>query len=148
MDVFLPGDNVPEMNKTNQPFLIKHGDFYSTKVLGKQTEAGFEPIKPAIVPHRGDIVIARVIRAKRKEAHLVILTTNDIPLRSPLLAELRSTEITEKNKDNQIASQFCHPGDLVKAKVIDLGRSGFYAQLSTAFPGLGVVELSPETQNE
>ena len=148
MQVYLPGDNVPEMNDSkinNSNFLLKQGYVTSTKVLGKQTETGFEAIKPAIVPQLNDIVIARVIRAKRKEAHLIILMANDIPLHSPLLAELRSIDIAEKDVDNQIASHFCHPGDLVKAKVVALGRSGFYAQLSTAYPGLGVVHL---TRNE
>lgn len=145
MTIFLPGDNVPEMNDAkinSKRFLIDHGEFSSTKVAGKLTDTGFEVLRPAIVPHIHDTVIARVIRAKRKEAHLVIILVNDIPIRSPLLAELRSVDISEFDQDKQVASEFCHPGDFVKATVVAFGRSGFYAQLSTASEGLGVVQLT------
>jgi exosome complex component CSL4 len=87
-------------------------------------------------------VIGRVIRVRRKEAHLVLLTTNGQALGAPLLAELRSVDIQEKDVDNVIASNFCHAGDLVRARVVALGRSGFYAQLSTAEAEMGVRRLT------
>ena len=61
-----------------------------------------------------------------------------------LLAELRSVDIAAKDVDNQVASKFCQPGDLIKARVVALGRSGFYAQVSTAEEGLGVYKLTQE----
>ena len=101
-------------------------------------------MRGAVVPKVNDIVIGRVIRAKRKELHLVILSVNDAPLRSPLLAELRSVDIQEHDVDNVIASNFAKPGELIKAQVVALGRSGFYAQLSTAKEGLGVITIEPK----
>ena len=140
----LPGDHVLNFTEQQRPLVQKHGDYYSAKVLGFQRNDGLDILKKSIVPKVHDIIIGRVIRAKRKEAHLVILTTNDYPLRSPLLAELRSVDITDKDVDSQIASEFCRPGDLVKARVVALGRSGFYAQVSTAEEGLGIYKLTDE----
>lgn len=143
MSIRIPGDFVKSFNESDAPFLQKHESFTSTKVVGTENDGQpFKILRKAVVPQIHDTVIARVIRTKRKEAHLLILMTNNVPLISPLLAELRSVDIAEKDVDNQVASQFCHPGDLIKAKVVALGRSGFYAQLSTAEEGLGVVKLT------
>lgn len=141
MEIKLPGDLVSNFDESQKSVLIKQGNYYSTTVIGAQTADNFRILKKATIPKVHDIIIGRVIRVKRKEAHLVILTTNDIPLQSPLLAELRSVDIAEKDVDNQVASQFCQPGDLIKARVVALGRSGFYAQVSTAEEGLGKYEL-------
>ncbi|KAH0795840.1 exosome complex component CSL4 [Histomonas meleagridis] len=145
MTACLPGDNIPSFTEDQKQFIISQNDVNFTTVLGytekEDNYTNFHICRKTIVPKVHDIVIGRVIRAKRKEAHLVLLTTNGVPLRSPLLAELRSVDIAEKDVDSQIASQFCHPGDLVKARVVALGRSGFYAQLSTAEEGLGVQKL-------
>ena len=134
MTILLPGDTLPLNSKRDDCSKF-------TTVWGKMDNDEFIPIRGAIVPKIDDIVIARVIRAKRKELHLVLLSCNDEPLQSPLLAELRSVDIQEHDVDNVIASDFAKPGDLVKAQVVALGRSGFYAQLSTAKDGLGVVKI-------
>ena len=139
--VLLPGDFVESFSESDAPFLIGQDGQFATKVISKMEGNKFIPIKSAIVPQVHDIVIGRVIRAKRKEAHLVLLVTNGQPLGAPLLAELRSVDIQLKDVDSVIASEFCKPGSLVRARVVALGRSGFYAQLSTAEDGLGVVVL-------
>ncbi|KAK8894387.1 hypothetical protein M9Y10_022822 [Tritrichomonas musculus] len=143
-EIKLPGDFVVNIDESQKPFLSKKGDYISTNVIGVQTNEHFNILKKSVVPKVHDIIIGRVIRVKRKEAHLVILTTNDIPLHSMLLAELRSVDIAAKDVDNQVASKFCQPGDLIKARVVALGRSGFYAQVSTAEEGLGVYKLTQE----
>ena len=144
MSVLLPGDLLPENFVSDEAFVIKKEPSPSTTVLGKITDGKFVPLRGAVVPKVNDIVIGRVIRAKRKELHLVILSVNDAPLRSPLLAELRSVDIQEHDVDNVIASNFAKPGELIKAQVVALGRSGFYAQLSTAKEGLGVITIEPK----
>ena len=144
MSVLIPGDFIPENAVSDERFVLKQEPTPSAKVLGKITDGKFVPLRSAIVPKVNDIVIARVIRAKRKELHLVILSVNDTPMRSPLLAELRSVDIQDHDVDNVIANNFAKPGELVKAEVVALGRSGFYAQLSTAKEGLGVVTIEPK----
>lgn len=146
-EIKLPGDLVDNVEESQKPFLNQMGDYAATKLIGVQTNDHFEILKNSIVPKVNDIIIGRVIRVKRKEAHLIILTTNDIPLHSMLMAELRSVDIAEKDVDNQIASKFCHPGDLIKARVVALGRSGFYAQVSTAEEGLGVYKLEKDQES-
>lgn len=139
--VVLPGDLVNSFSESDKQFVSEIDGFYATKVIGRVSDGKFEVCKSAIVPKVHDVVIARVIRAKRKEAHLLILTTNGKSLGNPLLAELRSVDIRERDVDSVVASEFCKPGELVRARVVALGRSGFYAQLSTAEEGMGVVRL-------
>lgn len=139
--VLLPGDFVGASVENDKEFITENNGFLITKVIGKNEGGNFHVCKAAVVPKVHDVVIARVIRAKRKEAHLIILTTNGKSLGSPLLAELRSVDIREKDVDSVIASEFCKPGDLIRARVVALGRSGFYAQLSTAEEGMGIVRL-------
>jgi len=141
MSVCLPGDLVTGFSQLDRQIIQKHEDYYSTTVLGKMKDGNFDIIKKCTVPQVHDIVIGKVIRSKRKEVHIALLMANDIPLISPLLAELRSVDIQEKNVDSVVASDVCKPGDLIKARVVALGRSGFYAQVSTAEEGLGVVKL-------
>ena len=142
--ILLPGDMIPENTDGVNRFTIKKEPSPSATILSKIQDGKFIPLRGAIVPKVNDIVVGRVIRAKRKELHLVILSVNDIPIKSSLLAELRSVDIQEHDVDNVIASNFAKPGELVKAQVVALGRSGFYAQLSTAKEGLGVVKIAPK----
>lgn len=143
MSICLPGDFIPSEPSDDNNFVIKKDGQNVTTVLGLvQDDSTFEPLRVnSVVPKVHDIIIGRVIRTKRKEAHLVILTSNDKPLKSVLLAELRSVDVAEKDVDSIIVSDFCKPGDLIKARIVALGRSGFYAQLSTAEEGLGVQKL-------
>ena len=141
MNICLPGDFIQSYSQEDKKFIIKEGDFNSTTVLGKIENGNFYVLKKAIVPQLNDIIIGKVIRSRRKEAHLIILKTQDQPLLSPLLAELRSVDIQEKDVDNVIASDFCKPGDLIKGKIVALGRSGFYAQITTVGEDLGVLKL-------
>jgi exosome complex component CSL4 len=142
--LLLPGDLIPENTEDVERFIIKKSPAPSTTILSKIKDGKFVPLRGAIVPKVNDIVVGRVIRARRKELHLVILMVNDVSVKSSLLAELRSVDIQEHDVDNVIASNFAKPGNLVKAQVVALGRSGFYAQLSTAKEGLGVVKIEPK----
>lgn len=146
MKILLPGDTLPLNSKRDDNFMMKKDGSKYTTVLGKIENDEFFNIRGAIIPKIDDIVIGRVIRAKRKELHLVLLTCNNQQLQSPLLAELRSVDIQEHDVDNVIASNYAKPGDLIQAQVVALGRSGFYAQLSTAKEGMGVVTI--EESNE
>jgi exosome complex component CSL4 len=141
MKVVMPGDSVASFSEEDRSVLSDQHGYLATTVLGVTENNQFRVIKHAIVPKLHDIVIGRVIRARRKEAHLVLLSANGQPLGAPLLAELRSVDIQEKDVDNVIASDFCRPGDLVRARVVALGRSGFYAQVSTAEEGMSVLNL-------
>lgn len=150
MSICLPGDFIPSEPSDGSSFVIKKDGQNVSTVLGiVGGDSTFEPLrKDSVIPKVHDVIIGRVIRTKRKEAHLVILTANDKPLRSQLLAELRSVDVAEKDVDNIIVSEFCKPGDLVKARIVALGRSGFYAQLSTAEEGMGVQVLVDNTESE
>jgi exosome complex component CSL4 len=143
--VLLPGDFVESFADGDRALLQARDGYFSSTVLGGLSQNQFRPLRSAIVPQVHDVVIGRVIRVRRKEAHLVLLTTNGQPLGAPLLAELRSVDIQEKEVDGVVASAFCHPGDLVRARVVALGRSGFYAQLSTAEDGMEVLHLTRGT---
>ena len=58
-----------------------------------------------------------------------------------LLTKIKVAKDWNEDVDSVIASEFCKPGDLIRARVVALGRSGFYAQLSTAEEGMGIVRL-------
>ena len=139
--LLLPGDFVDNVTEANRPFLIDNDGMFSTKVAGRLVNGEFKAGKCAIVPRIHDIVIGRVIRVRMKEAHVLLLTANGKGLGAPLRGELRAVDVRDKDVDSVIVSQFCKPGDLIQARVVALGRSGFYAQLSTAEDGLGVMHL-------
>lgn len=141
MKAVIPGDHILNYHEGDKTFVISDGGLSTATVVGSSQEGNTSFFRKAVVPKIGDVVLARVVRTKRKEAHLVILATENQPLRAPLLAELRSVDIQERDVDSVIASDFCQPGDIIKARVVALGRSGFYAQLTTAEEGLGVSEL-------
>jgi exosome complex component CSL4 len=141
MAVCLPGDFVSKFADDQRPFLSDQNEYFSSTVLGIVSDDQLQIAKTAIVPKVHDEVIVRVIRVRRKEAHLVLLTANGRPLGAPLLAELRSVDVQAQDVDNVIVPNFCRPGNLVRARVVALGRSGFYAQLSTAEPGMEVLQL-------
>jgi exosome complex component CSL4 len=141
MKVVLPGDAVASFSEADRCVLSDQKGYLASTVLGVMVDNQLRVIKHAVVPKLHDIVIGRVIRARRKEAHLVLLSANGHPLGAPLMAELRSVDIQEQDVDNVIASNFYRPGDLVRARVVALGRSGFYAQVSTAEGGMHVLSL-------
>lgn len=144
--VLLPGDLVSAPKATRHPAIVEVDGNYATKVIAKVGDDGYKAFKHAVVPQVKDVVIARVVRARRKEAHLVLLTTNGQPLSAPLLAELRAVDVREKDVDSVVVSDFCKPGDLVRGRVVALGRSGFYAQLATTEDEFGVVQLENNKQ--
>ena len=144
--VLLPGDSVETVTDSNRRFLVERNGQFSTKVVSRVEQGEFKVCKAATVPQLHDIVIGRVIRSRMKEVRLVLLTANGVALQAPLLAELRAADVQEKDVDSVIASKIFKPGDLVRARVVALGRSGFYAQLSTAEEGLGVYNLEKKSQ--
>ena len=142
MELKIPGDFVTGVGDGEKPFVGEGESCTVAHVLGFMEGDRFVVKNRTVLPAVNDIVIGRVIRAKRKEAHLVLLCCNETPLKCGLLAELRSVDISSKDVDSQVASKFCKPGDIIKARVVALGRTGFYAQLSTAEEGLGVMDVS------
>ncbi|ETV76810.1 hypothetical protein H257_09259 [Aphanomyces astaci] len=89
-----------------------------------------------------DFVVAKVIKVTSSQLQLEIHSVNDVVLLEPFAGTLRKEDVRPVDIDKLQLEEMFRPGHVLKAVVLSLGDSRSYF-LTTAKPGLGVIQLQP-----
>ncbi|KAF8571172.1 hypothetical protein P879_02782 [Paragonimus westermani] len=83
------------------------------------------PLKsPGIVPRAGAVVLAKVTSLSRRVVRCDIVAVDDTPLAGPFRGIIRREDIRATQRDQAEPAECYRPGDLIRARVINLVGPG------------------------
>lgn len=110
-------------------------------------ERAGRPLGTAQVLRLGDHVVCRVTKVTSRQVLVDIVAVRGIALHEPFPGTIRLEDVRSYDVDKLVMEDVFASGALVKAAVLSFGDTRSYF-LSTARPGLGVVRVSHQEQND
>ncbi|GAA48265.1 exosome complex component CSL4 [Clonorchis sinensis] len=115
------------------------------EALEAKTVVELVPLKaPGVVPYAGAIVLAKVSSLSRRIVRCDVVAVGNTPLAGPFRGMLRREDIRATQRDQAEPAQCYRPGDLIRARVINLLGPGSTPE-STFLSGQNVSSAAATT---
>ncbi|KAG5444845.1 Exosome complex component CSL4 [Clonorchis sinensis] len=154
-DIFFPGDSIVQKDDRHRcgPFTHISGGQIRANCMGRikrctsdgVTVVELVPLKaPGVVPYAGAIVLAKVSSLSRRIVRCDVVAVGNTPLAGPFRGMLRREDIRATQRDQAEPAQCYRPGDLIRARVINLLGPGSTPE-STFLSGQNVSSAAATT---
>ncbi|BHF66117.1 Exosome complex component CSL4 [Sparganum proliferum] len=116
----------------------------TASVCVEKTVYSIKPIRQALpIPSIGSIVLAKITSITRRFARCDLVAVGDRPLAGPFRGMIRREDIRSTQRDRAEPSLSFRPGDLIRARVINLIGHVAGGHPSTSLPGVASPDVEP-----